>query len=89
MYSYPTRKDGRADSETPVDENNQALAALRYLVATLDAAFLAKFRHAAASGGCEPPDITPSPDHAISGLTPPARRQTQPWLRLDNEHLWS
>jgi hypothetical protein len=92
MYSYPTRKDGRADSETPVDENNHALAALRYLVATVDAAFLARFRRAAdgatavkrneageaAVGSSHP--VTSSPGHPV---------KSKPWLRLDNELLWS
>jgi hypothetical protein len=77
LYRYPTKRDGRPDTETPVDENNHALAALRYLVASIDAAFLARFRHAAASGAS-----------GQSGGLRPAARQAEPWLRLDNEALW-
>jgi hypothetical protein len=53
LYRYPTRSDGRSASEVPVDADNHALAALRYLVASLDAAFLAKFRKQAG------PDLQP------------------------------
>jgi hypothetical protein len=89
LYGYPTRKDGQADSENPVDENNHALAALRYLVATLDAAFLARFRRAAAaSGACERPGDELAATNDAGGLAP-AARQGKPWLRADNEHLWS
>jgi hypothetical protein len=76
LYRYPTKRDGRPDTETPVDENNHALAALRYLVASVDAAFLARFRHTA-SGASSP-----------SGGLRPAARQAEPWLRVDNEALW-
>ena len=44
MYRYPDRQDGVADSEVPIDDHNHALAALRYLVARLDADFLRRYR---------------------------------------------
>jgi hypothetical protein len=95
LYRYPTRQDGRPDTETPVDENNHALAGLRYLIASIDAAFLAKFRRApasgacraAASGACERPGKDLAATGDTGGFTPPAR--PEPWLRLDNEQLWS
>jgi hypothetical protein len=52
LYRYPTRKDAQAASEVPVDANNHALAALRYLVSRLDAGFIARFRK---RPGAEPP----------------------------------
>ncbi len=58
-YRYPTHKDGRAASEVPVDEHNHALAALRYLIARLDAAFVARFRRKksdAPAAGVERPE---------------------------------
>jgi hypothetical protein len=54
-------------AETPLDEHNHALAALRYLVSRLDARRMAGGR--------------PAPDK-------PARKP-KPWLRLDNEALWT
>jgi hypothetical protein len=47
LYRYPSRGDGQADSETPVDDHNHALAALRYLVARLDHEFIRRFRREA------------------------------------------
>lgn len=35
LYRYPTARDGRPSGETPIDEHNHALAALRYLVGRL------------------------------------------------------
>jgi hypothetical protein len=36
-YRYPTVQDGRPQSEVPIDQNNHALAALRYLISRIDA----------------------------------------------------
>ena len=36
MYSYPPHKDGRNDSENPVDENNHLIDALSYALRTHD-----------------------------------------------------
>ncbi len=48
-YRYPSAADGVAASETPVDEANHALAALRYLVARLDHAFIRVYRRQSVS----------------------------------------
>jgi hypothetical protein len=57
LYRYPSGDEADA-GENPVDADNHALAALRYLIAGLDARFLARFRR-----GPEPdaPDV-PTPD---------------------------
>jgi hypothetical protein len=60
---------GQRLSEAPLDEDNHALGALRYLVAGLDAGRLARRRPPAAPGA--------------------APRPPRPWLRLDNEALWT
>jgi hypothetical protein len=52
LYRYPTRRDGQAASEVPIDDHNHALAAVRYLVSRLDEAFIARFRK---RPGAEPP----------------------------------
>lgn len=73
LYRYAGAKAG-ADGETPFDENNHALAALRYLVSKIDAGFLARFRRRPA----------PDAERSDGGAAAPEN-----WLRLDNEHLWS
>lgn len=44
LYRYPSPREGLADAETPIDDHNHALAALRYLIASIDGPFIAKFR---------------------------------------------
>ncbi len=44
LYRYPTAQERHGETELPIDANNHALAALRYLVARLDAHFLARLR---------------------------------------------
>jgi Terminase large subunit, T4likevirus-type, N-terminal len=44
LYRYPTASERTAINENPVDEHNHALGALRYLIAALDARFIAKLR---------------------------------------------
>jgi hypothetical protein len=44
LYRYPTPRERALAGEDPVDAHNHALAALRYLVAQLDARFLARLR---------------------------------------------
>jgi hypothetical protein len=56
----------------PVDENNHALAALRYLVSKLDERALGRGERTASQS-----DASPT-------LPPPTPR----WLRLSNEALW-
>jgi hypothetical protein len=44
LYRYPSKGEGRSESEVPVDEHNHALSALRYLIAQIDHDFMAKLR---------------------------------------------
>jgi hypothetical protein len=67
LYRYSADEEDRG-KERPLDENNYALDALRYLVSRLDARYMARPR-------------TPKPD-------PPPRKR-DPWLRYDNEELWT
>ncbi|MCS6851553.1 MAG: hypothetical protein NZ700_10355 [Gemmataceae bacterium] len=57
LYRYPRAADGRPIGEEPIDAHNHALAALRYVIARLDAAFLARWRtgEPAAAGTGERP----------------------------------
>jgi hypothetical protein len=48
LYRYPTARERALHGEEPIDEHNHALGALRYLVACLDARFIARLRGAGA-----------------------------------------
>jgi hypothetical protein len=61
LYRYPTAAERRRDGEAPVDEHNHALAALRYLVAAIDARFLARVRKTGPRP--EPPPTPPDDRH--------------------------
>jgi hypothetical protein len=79
LYRYG-KADDEGDSETPVDEYNHALAALRYLISRLDARRMAREHR---SGDAD--------DVAADGTAPkeaPPRPARKPWLRLDNPYLW-
>ncbi len=73
LYRYSDDPRER-HAEVPVDEQNHALSALRYLVSGLDARHLAGRRGPPAAG----PDGPEPPPH-----------KAKPWLRLDNEELWT
>lgn len=75
LYRYSDDPHDRR-AEVPVDENNHALAALRYLISRLDAHQMARNRHGPRSAGAPDSD-------AVS------HRAAPPWLRLDNEALWT
>src|SRR5262249_10561089 len=74
LYRYPTLQEQVMRGENPGDSHNHALGALRYLISRLDARFLARLRQAPAAGA-EP-----------AKPKPPKR---DPWLRYDNEELWT
>jgi hypothetical protein len=81
LYRYVT-ETGDVRSETPVDEHNHALGALRYLISKLDARLLARFRNRA--GGEQPAPDTRAPDTAAD-----RERPANKWLRYSNEELWT
>lgn len=56
LYRYPGAAERVREGENPIDEHNHALAALRYLVAGVDARFLARLRRRQ-----EPGDVPPAP----------------------------
>jgi hypothetical protein len=71
LYRYGDA--GERNAETPVDDHNHALAALRYLISRLDARHMAGHRLRGAAAEDELPSA----------------RRPPPWLRLDNEALWT
>jgi hypothetical protein len=66
LYRYPTAKERAFINENPVDEHNHALGALRYLIAALDARFIAKLRKRpdgkAADEPMKPVDLIDNPE---------------------------
>jgi hypothetical protein len=76
LYRYPTAAERALRGENPVDEHNHALGALRYLVAGLDAHFMARLRRRRG-----PDDPAPEPAPA-----PDTRRGR---ARLDDDTLWT
>ena len=47
LYRYPNQAERLRHGENPVDDNNHALAALRYLVTSLDSHYVARLRRGA------------------------------------------
>jgi hypothetical protein len=85
QYRYPTQDERAVLGENPIDADNHALAALRYLVSRLDARIMARLKRRADDGVPER-DTGPEGDE-----TQPAKDELthrQPWLRIDNEALW-
>jgi hypothetical protein len=78
LYRYGDADDER-QAETQLDEHNHALAALRYLLSRIDARKMARVRRCSDSP-------TPSTPDAPAAPSPCPR---DPWLRLDNEQLWT
>jgi hypothetical protein len=72
LYRYPTEAERQLRGEAPVDEHNHALGALRYLIAGLDAHFLARLRRRAV------PDA-PAPDRRAA---PRPRNDDHLWTTL-------
>ena len=85
LYRYPQGGERGAGTENPVDENNHALAALRYLVSRLDARAFAKFRR---STPVEEGTITETETNesleTIHEL-PPARKS----IDIKDDRLWT
>jgi hypothetical protein len=78
LYRYPTDSQRVGSGENPVDDNNHALAALRYLICSLDARAMARLRR-------QDKAETREPALEIAEQASAA----QSWLRVGNEQLWS
>jgi hypothetical protein len=72
LYRYSTEREDRR-AETPVDDHNHALAALRYLVTRLDERRLGR------GEGRRPRAAEPAAEEM---------RKERRWLSLENEALW-
>ena len=88
LYRYPDANERVLMGEKPIDSDNHALAALRYLVSILDKRFIAKLRKKPIDGAPEP-DPDPEVLRRQDAYTSQSKNTTpKPWLRLDNEMLW-
>ena len=63
LYRYPAGREAGPRGEVPLDRDNHALAALRYLVSRLDAGFLARFRRRPGAADAAPPRARPDDEH--------------------------
>ena len=82
LYHYSTESDDNA-SEAPVNENNHALDALRYLISRVDARQMARFRK-----GPLPDDSRPEPATDVAS-SPSPERPRRKWCSIHNEELWT
>jgi hypothetical protein len=84
LYRYPSAQERATVGEMPIDDNNHALGALRYLVSRIDARFIAKLRKTTpAEGPVEAEAVEASmPDHDETNRS---IHGSNPW---HNEDLW-
>jgi hypothetical protein len=86
LYRYPTPQERALSGENPVDDNNHALGALRYLISRLDHKFIARLRRKAP----EEPAATPAKDASTDQQSPRgvlgARSEYNPYR---DENLWA
>ena len=98
LYRYPSQSERALIGENPVDENNHALGALRYLISRLDSRFIAKLRKKDVRDGRIEIESTETPDGhfeeaiaAVHGITLPngqkAKRTSQDIWR--DSSMWT
>ncbi|MGL4553966.1 MAG: terminase large subunit domain-containing protein [Gemmataceae bacterium] len=92
LYRYPGPGEGRGErTESPVDADNHALAALRYLVARLDRHFIQAYvrRTNIREADCprEQPDAEQTVSEAAAALYGARLRPRRPWT--DDPALWT
>jgi len=56
LYRYPSPSERGAYGENPIDQDNHALAALRYLISRLDARYMSTLRKQTSSSDHAPPE---------------------------------
>ncbi|HLJ95956.1 MAG TPA: terminase large subunit [Gemmataceae bacterium] len=99
LYRYPTPEERKIRGENPIDENNHALAALRYMVCGIDRV---RDLNARAPRPAEPlakKPADPEEDYTLPRPKAPPQRidlkraeeefdQSEEAKRLNREHLW-
>jgi hypothetical protein len=92
LYRYPSPQERAHHGENPIDDNNHALAALRYLISRLDQRFIARLRRRSRMDGA--PDEAPTPPPPADAQAQAERwRETQRGVfgrdLWDDDELWS
>lgn len=90
LYRYPTAQEKKIIGENPVDADNHALAALRYLVSRVDARVMARLRGDQRSEKPLPRDESPQEEEVT--VTPEQEKAAKPvknvWNTVDNPEVW-
>jgi hypothetical protein len=84
LFRYPTPQERVVIGERPIDENNHALGAVRYLITRLDARFIAKLRQKAPDQGPAEIEVidTSDTEAAVYGKKPKLL------TLIDNPDVW-
>jgi hypothetical protein len=82
LYRYPDDAERKVYGENPIDDNNHALGALRYLISRLDARYISKLANAATVDGI--PELEPSPAD-----TPAKRQSVKSWFEAMEDQPWT
>jgi hypothetical protein len=88
LYRYPGPQEPSPAHENPVDADNHALGALRYLVSRLDYKFMARLKAKAAGPGAGPIEVEHEQTIRERERAYCSRAGAKPWLSPDNEQLW-
>jgi hypothetical protein len=82
LYRYPDEKERHVYGENPIDDNNHALGALRYLISRIDSRYIAKLRHTADDAPLQEEEPTPQSRPA------PARSRLADYFDQD-DYKWT
>jgi hypothetical protein len=85
LYRYPDDKERIVYGENPIDDNNHALGALRYLISRTDAKFLAKLRNTQTVEG----QITETEDSTPNPKTDRKRTSVFDYFKMMDEDTWT
>ncbi len=92
LYRYPSPQERAHSGENPIDDNNHALAALRYLISKVDHRFIARLRRSSKIDGA-PVEDAPTPSPAEAQAQGERWRETQRGVFgmdiWDDDSLWT
>lgn len=87
LYRYPTQQEKAIVGEKPIDDNNHAMDALRYLVAGIDRKFIAKIRKLVPKDGPPEPPANPT-SHTLEEQLK-SIHNVDVWLSTHNDQLFT
>lgn len=89
LYRYPSQQERQLIGEKPVDEDNHALGALRYLISRLDGRFIAKLRKIAPTQSERIEEDILDEDETRQAVFAINRPKLIEQVDLRNEDLWT